>query len=102
MASSVFRVAMLSMASTNTLLIGSAPWLPPVISSRNGFPGLRGAIEKTSERTGQPVTMAFLPDPRRNFIASRDSCRNSRQYLVRETRLRVWLEDDIGYARQPG
>jgi hypothetical protein len=49
------------MASTNARLIGSAPWLPPVISRRKGIPGLRGAMEKNSGRTGQPVTMAFFP-----------------------------------------
>src|SRR5438093_6097240 len=38
----------------------------------------------------------------RNFIASRDSCRNSSQDLVREAGFGVGFEDDVGYAPQPG
>src|SRR5271168_2701876 len=45
----------------NVRLIGKAPWLPPVTSSRNGFSGFRGSIVKNSGRTGHPVTIAFAP-----------------------------------------
>src|SRR6202521_1321548 len=64
MACSLLRAASRSMASTNTRLIGNAPWLPPVTSSRNGLPSRRGVMEKNSRRTGQPVTIAFFPHAR--------------------------------------
>src|SRR5260370_41628030 len=52
------------MAATNVRLITKAPWLPPVMSKRNGLCGERGATEKKPARTGQPVTTAFAPqDP---------------------------------------
>jgi len=69
------------MASTNVRLIGNAPWLPPVTSKRNASRAA-GWMEKNSERTGQPVTMAFFPGPCRNFIAGGNARGNSRQQLV--------------------
>src|ERR1700688_775900 len=61
---SFFRVARKSMASTNARFTGNAPWLPPVINTRNGFCGTRCAIVRNSGRTGQPVTTAFVPQVR--------------------------------------
>jgi len=40
-------------------LIGSAPWLPPVISRRNASPEFAAQSKKNSGRTGHPVTIAL-------------------------------------------
>src|ERR1700730_18194617 len=61
---SFFLVARKFMASTNARLTGNAPWLPPVINTRNGFCGMRCAMVRNSGRTGQPVTTALAPQVR--------------------------------------
>src|SRR6202166_3214718 len=61
---SFFLVARKSIASTNARFTGSAPWLPPVISTRNGFCGIRCAMVRNSGRTGHPVTTALAPQVR--------------------------------------
>ena len=57
----VFSGSKQSIASTNARLTGSAPWLPPVTSRRNGFCGMRGSMAKNSARTGHPVTTPLPP-----------------------------------------
>src|ERR1700736_92521 len=61
---SFFLVARKFMASTNARFTGNAPWLPPVMSTRNGFCGMRCAMVRNSGRTGHPVTTAFAPQVR--------------------------------------
>src|SRR6267143_3828148 len=51
---------------------------------------------------GTPGNNCFVtPDLCRNFIAGCDSLGDSRQHLVRKTRLGIWFEDDIRHAPKP-
>ena len=77
--------------------MGSAPRLPPVISTVNGeICSLRGTA-KNSARTGQPVTTAFSPRRRGSFsMGHGHSSGHTREHPVGEPRLDVGLKNDTG------
>ena len=60
----IFSAASRSSASITARLIGSAPRLPPVMSSVKGARCSLGGMAKNSLRTGQPVTTALRAEAR--------------------------------------